>query len=324
MATKNRIAYLDKSKGLLIFLVVLGHFLEKYFGWLDNSVGPILRFIYLIHMPAFIFISGIFFNITKKSYYFYNYLSIFIVFQIAYVLFDFFIFDGQIFKWLNRPYWITWFLFTLSTYCLIAPMLLKFKNAIWIALFLSVYVGLISSDNYPYSIGRTCTFLPFFLIGIKYGQNILNCLNQVKYQFSVSIVVLILLSVISYFLTGIKPEWLYGIANIGHFSNDIFLAVSIKLGLFIISLIATISVVSFSKVLPNFFETLGANSLSIYLFHGFIVMLVNKYIAFHDDLILIIACFLLTLATCIIFKEKFWEAIIKRLSTKVFNIKSIL
>lgn len=57
MKTKNRNYLIDNSKGLLIFLVVLGHSLE--FIRKDYEVARLLYvFIYEFHMPVFVFISG--------------------------------------------------------------------------------------------------------------------------------------------------------------------------------------------------------------------------------------------------------------------------
>lgn len=54
--TKNRIVWIDWTKAILIFLVILGH---------SGSVfTPIL---YLFHIPAFFFVSGYLCNYNKKS-----------------------------------------------------------------------------------------------------------------------------------------------------------------------------------------------------------------------------------------------------------------
>ena len=68
----ERNSNIDKTKGLLIFLVVFGHFVERYMGWHGDLSGALLRFIYAVHMPAFIFISGMFFkfenwNVSKVT-----------------------------------------------------------------------------------------------------------------------------------------------------------------------------------------------------------------------------------------------------------------
>lgn len=47
---------LDNFKGILIFLVVLGHIV----GVSKEGVENIVNYIYSFHMPAFVFISGYF------------------------------------------------------------------------------------------------------------------------------------------------------------------------------------------------------------------------------------------------------------------------
>ena len=64
----ERNSNIDKTKGLLIFLVVFGHFVERYMGWHGDLSGALLRFIYAVHMPAFIFISGMFRSFIGNLY----------------------------------------------------------------------------------------------------------------------------------------------------------------------------------------------------------------------------------------------------------------
>ena len=49
---------IDNAKGVWIFLVVLGHYLEAVGGWDNLYLGAILSIIYLFHMPAFVFFGG--------------------------------------------------------------------------------------------------------------------------------------------------------------------------------------------------------------------------------------------------------------------------
>ena len=54
----KRDCYFDNLKGVLIFIVVLGHFLSKMNN-LDNSiVRTLYSYIYLFHMPLFFMLSG--------------------------------------------------------------------------------------------------------------------------------------------------------------------------------------------------------------------------------------------------------------------------
>lgn len=49
-----RVAYIDRLKGIAIFLVVLGHVI----GYNDCRDSFLWQFIYSFHMPLFMFISG--------------------------------------------------------------------------------------------------------------------------------------------------------------------------------------------------------------------------------------------------------------------------
>ena len=65
---KERIVLWDNIKFILITLVVIGHLADE-FTINSNAYKSIFLFIYSFHMPAFIFISGLFHNeknILKK------------------------------------------------------------------------------------------------------------------------------------------------------------------------------------------------------------------------------------------------------------------
>jgi len=54
---KNRLDYIDRAKGILIILVVIGHIWQS---------GKVFNTIYVFHMPAFFVISGLLLGITKS------------------------------------------------------------------------------------------------------------------------------------------------------------------------------------------------------------------------------------------------------------------
>ncbi|KAF0569514.1 Arginine/ornithine antiporter ArcD [Psychrobacter nivimaris] len=316
----GRNSNIDKIKGLLIFLVVFGHFLEKYMGWHGDLSSSLLKFIYAIHMPAFIFISGMFFNIEKWKESSYRYFSIFLAFQFLYIIFDYIVNGGDVSRWLSTPYWIMWFMFTLSIYCLITPILIRQKQVLFISVCLAIYIGLVETDNYPYSIGRTLSFLPFFILGVLYGKKIYSALFEKWYAVIISIAVLIALGIASYFID-MQPSWLFGVANINDYYDSVVFGIFIKISLLATSILSILSVMRLSKVLPSFFEIFGKRSLSIYLFHGFVVILSSKYVYFSQpDCLMLIVCFVLSLATCIILKEQFFGRVIARLSKPIMKI----
>lgn len=62
--TKERDYFFDNIKAVLIFLVVLGHFLLPIHEG-GNVLVLIKRLIYVFHMPLFVFVSGYF---SKRIY----------------------------------------------------------------------------------------------------------------------------------------------------------------------------------------------------------------------------------------------------------------
>lgn len=58
MEENKRSLFWDNFKGILIVFVVLGHLLENFFE--VPKLKDIYLFIYLFHMPLFVFVSGFF------------------------------------------------------------------------------------------------------------------------------------------------------------------------------------------------------------------------------------------------------------------------
>ncbi len=65
MAVRTR--EIDAMKGVLIFLVVLGHFLLPLLGFGARSINLPFDLIYSFHMPAFVFLSGLFAGHALRS-----------------------------------------------------------------------------------------------------------------------------------------------------------------------------------------------------------------------------------------------------------------
>lgn len=64
----NKIEFIDWSKGIAIFLVVLGHALKCLPEPMNHVVKRIISLIYLVHMPLFFIIAGMLFSLNEKKY----------------------------------------------------------------------------------------------------------------------------------------------------------------------------------------------------------------------------------------------------------------
>ena len=168
----DRMPYFDNLKGILIILVVVGHFLN---GAAASEILPawhIFDFIYMFHMPLFIFVSGVFcksvftpstgFRAGVVLYYlvlcWLMYLALWApqaALGIAKPL-NLLTVDGS----------MPWYLMALAIYCALVPLFhaLRPAFAICCAFCLAVLSGLVDVGD-MLSASRVMVFLPFFLIG---------------------------------------------------------------------------------------------------------------------------------------------------------------
>jgi len=79
---------LDNFKGILIFLVVIGHSLFSYNYFNKDISIKIVNFIYSFHMPLFLIISG---HLSKNSNKRNNFklLILFFVMNFSFIIYDF-------------------------------------------------------------------------------------------------------------------------------------------------------------------------------------------------------------------------------------------
>lgn len=167
-----RMPFFDNLKGVLIILVVLGHFLS---GATSEGILPAWRlfdFIYLFHMPLFIFASGLFckrvyvpgrgLRVGTIMYYLLLCWMMYIALWLPQAAFG----VNEPFNLLTVNSSMPWYLMALAVYCALTPMFYELRPAFAIgcAVAASVLCGMVDVGN-VLSASRVITFLPFFLIG---------------------------------------------------------------------------------------------------------------------------------------------------------------
>lgn len=165
----KRIAYWDNFKFFLIIMVVVGHFCEAYYGQ-STLLKCGYFFTYSFHMPAFLFISGIFSKktVTENNYKkILPYLTCFIFTMLLLFLtkeltgtpggISLFNIGG-----------VSWFMVSLFFMNLITMLVKNYKPAyiLTLSLIIGVIVGFSGSGNTVFlSWMRTVVFYPFFYLG---------------------------------------------------------------------------------------------------------------------------------------------------------------
>ena len=159
---KLRNAFYCNLKLTLIFLVILGHWIEPEIGT-DQNLYRIYRLIYLVHMPLFAFLSGLFtldpLRQLRRT------LPLYLLCQTIAVLL------GGV-RW-DTPFWHLWYLLSLSLWLLSVPLLKRWR---WQVLVLSVaagsLAGLVPWIGRSWSLSRTIVFFPYFWLGFMLPADI--------------------------------------------------------------------------------------------------------------------------------------------------------
>ena len=116
---KTRDFSLDNIRFFLIFTVVFAHLLEVCRAF--SGSGYIYQFIYMFHMPVFIFLFG--YNVRySPNKVIFRWCIPYIVFQSLYLLFSLFVLDIKVNFQYTTPYWLLWYMLSCIFYQLLLPL----------------------------------------------------------------------------------------------------------------------------------------------------------------------------------------------------------
>lgn len=204
----NRDTFFDTYKYLLIILVITGHFLEGY-KHLHTWMEYVYSFIYLFHMPFFVFVSGYFSKrVTSKK-----------LLKSSFLLMETFILLQTGFLWLRNeewpdwnavfsPWYAPWYLISLIWWRWIAFFCLKINKpaiCLGIAVIIGIGSGFLNGSAELTSflaLARTCVFLPFFMAGLYITPLQIRRLRNTRHQPFILLLMVIAVSLI--FFSGMK------------------------------------------------------------------------------------------------------------------------
>ncbi|EOI6431836.1 acyltransferase family protein [Enterococcus hirae] len=279
----------DNLKALLIFLVVVGHLIDRA-NQKSDLLMKINYWIYMFHMPAFIFVSGLFSKNTIRNKDFrksFRYLKWFFILKIIFLISTFLSSGSLSFSFLTES-GLPWYCFAIFAFQLIS-MVIDGYDKYWV-LGIAVVIGCLA--GYDANLGdflcssRILTFFPFFyaeyLIDYQKMSNYLN-------NFKIKLCALFLLSG-SFFVVYFK---LYGTSLTMGFliGRNAYANVSELVGLyggffrFIYYIAVFLIISSLVALISNkrlFITSFGELSLIIYMLHIPIVRIVNDKL--HLDL----------------------------------------
>lgn len=274
---KNERIYLfDNLKVILIFLVVFGHCIMIF---LNDITIKVYMYIYLFHMPTFVFISGYFFKRRNKKVL--SFILKYLVFQCLYLLVASIIDKNTNFNISSifDPYWIMWYMYCLIFWNIIMNII-EMKNQktgiilISISIIMAILAGTIENINTKYSLSRMISFFPFFLSGIYCKKFIdirkIKCSKKVK---GIFILIFIAIALLTFYLP---------IANIYEalYYSEPYSVVGITPAIRLLQyIVGFIFITGFLIIIPNKkykLSFIGASTEYIYLLHGLIIMVLQS------------------------------------------------
>lgn len=266
--------FLDNAKVLLIFLVVFGHLLQPFVAGSSN-LNTLYLWIYTFHMPAFILLSGFFakgsgnrkyiMKLAKKL------LVPYLIFQLLYTVFYFYIGKEGWQTGIFSPHWALWFLFSLFSWHILLSWFKKLPAAlgIGIAVLIGLAVGYFGDIGHTFSLSRTFVFFPFFLAGYWITE---TQIMWVKKR-GVKVFSLIAMSAIAagiHYAPELNTGWLLASKSYGDLGMEGFGGIA-RLLVYVTAAVMVTSVLAWVPQKKFSITKLGTRTLYVYLLHGFFI-----------------------------------------------------
>jgi len=291
----NRDTFIDSAKGVLIFLVVLGHFFEAVGAW-DKT--PALKWlvtsVYMFHIPAFVFLAGITAKPTGIAKRVARLALMLVAFQVIYGA----LLYVQKGKWLvtiPEPYWLLWFLMAMILWNLLIPMFRVIKYPVLVSVSLAIAAGASGWMGYWWSLGRMFNYLPFFVVGHLYGKQIMAAIPRGAAAKVAA--ALVLIGIASFLVAiGVRNVNLYGAARYRDLGLNFGWGALTLLGVYSIAAISSVAAFVLVPRNSKLIAAVGAGSLAVYLLHGLVIMVGRDYFSYYTwingQVVVIGACFI--------------------------------
>lgn len=285
MEKANRIDFYDNLKFILIILVVIGHVV-----WCQLDVdylNAVYLYIYLFHMPLFIFVTGFFAKKLVDSdgnfrlYKVINYALLYLIFKVLVFLFNRFILHQDIEFYLFTDFEAPWYILACAFWFSITYLIrnVKPKYMLIFSVILALVIGFDSNVRNAFSLSRVIVFYPFYLLGYYFSKDkfmrFIDKIHDRKFQFcSLFVLILCFILILVFennfeifkpFLTASYPYYfalpidlplLYPIFRL------LFMVIAVCLSIFVMALVPRRKM---------FFTQFGGRTLQVYILHMFFI-----------------------------------------------------
>lgn len=307
MKEDNRDYLFDNIRAILIILVVWAHVLEDTISDY-NETKLIYYFSYFFHMEAMIFISGYFSKNLDKSRdkAFTTILIPYMIFNILNYTFKMLVLGEEYYGFrLLQPTYGLWYLLALFLWKFFLKDLIKIRFILPLSFIVGILHGFSGEFSSYLALGRTISFLPFFLLGYYCSRENIEKIRKLP-------------KVISFIIIAINIMVSVYIVNNDVFRETVFYFkkpypedkelsyVLYRIIIYIIASTMIIALINLSSRKKGILSKLGANTMTVYILHLFTIPILDKFNILEDKLYLyIIYSILATLLIVYLYSRPF-------------------
>lgn len=281
---RKRIFLFDNLKVLLLFLVVVGHIYDLYLN--DSAFFRVIYvFVYLFHMPLFVFVSGYLSkNINKPIKDLLSTLIIpYLVFNSIWYLINLYLSGESTFS-IFTPYAYLWYLVSLFSWRVLLKYLIRIPYILPISFLIAVLAGFLPIDRFL-SLSRTMTFLPFFLLGFYCQKDHIDKIKRIPKSIAVIVLTVGFILAVAFVNMDINKEILWLIGPYSKYELTNFEGVLTRVLFYIVCIALSLAVFRFVSNKEYSISTIGRNTMVIYLGHMFARIVMSKFFpAFEESL----------------------------------------
>ena len=268
----QRDPWFDNAKMALVTLVVMGH------AWtlLPASTlnDHLYDFLYAWHVPAFVFVTGYLsrsFDYSRRRMWqlVRTVVVPYVVFECALALFRIYVGGEQLQDLFADPHWPMWYLSALFFWRLLTPIFRALPAAVVVAFGVSLVAGLVAGNTLDAA--RVLGLLPFFVMGLHATGERLALLRTSAARWAAVPVFVGIWILTGYTDRLARTEWLYYRTRYGELDVSDARAFAIRAVLLGVGALGALAFLALVPRIGGWFSRLGAMTLVVYLFHGFVV-----------------------------------------------------
>jgi fucose 4-O-acetylase-like acetyltransferase len=272
---KVRDPWFDNAKMTLVLLVVVGH------SWTllprAGAVSHLYDFLYTWHVPAFVLVTGYlsrsFTYEPRRMWQLVRTVAVpYLLFESALALFRIYVGGEHMRDLFQDPHWPMWYLSALFFWRLGTPVFkaIPAYAALPLAVAISLVGGLVADTTFDFF--RVCGLLPFFVLGLKLAPERVEALRLPRVR-NLAVVTFLGIAVATTWMDQLvgSTDWLYYSYSYDALGASAGHGVVLRSGLLLVGALGALSFLALVPRVRGWFTRMGAATLVVYLFHGFVI-----------------------------------------------------